>query len=392
MLSKKLKIILCSIAAVATAVASASLTQDNKAQGAVVQETTKCEGNSVTVTDLQAKAIKVEPIGSREFSDEREAVGNIDFNQEQTVPVSSPWSGRIVSVNVKAGDSVRKGAVLFTLDSPDLVQASSTLISSAGVLQLASKSLERARQLAEIRSVSQKDLEQAISDQQTAEANYKAARDAVRIFGKSEAEMDRLVAERKPNGLLNIFSPINGRVTVRNAAPGMLVQPGGSPAPITVADVSSVWMIANVPESLLPRLQVGARVSVMLSAYPGRRFEGKIVNIGAAADATTHTIPVRSEISDPKHELLPQMLATFVIRTGAPSVMPAVPQGAVVREGDGTTTVYVTENGLRFERRVIKPGVSQGGFQQILEGVRVGEKVAAEGALFLSNALALSIR
>ncbi|MDE2440618.1 MAG: efflux RND transporter periplasmic adaptor subunit [Betaproteobacteria bacterium] len=350
------------------------------------------EPNTVTVTPSQAQSLKVESVSFKEFADEREAVGYIDFNQERSVPVYSPWAGRINDIRVKAGDNVKKGEPLFTVDSPDLVQAESNLISTAGVLQLTDKALVRARQLAEFQGASQRDLDQALADQQTAEANYRAARNAVRQFGKSDAEMDKIVASRKTDGLLVITSAIAGRVIARNAAPGLLVQPGTVPAPVTVADVASMWMVANVSEYQLSRLRLGARVAVTLAAYPGRQFEGHIANIGATVDPATHTVAVRSEIPDPKHELLPQMLATFVIRMGEPIRSPALPLSGVVREGDGTMTAFVTKDGLHFERRAVTTGVVQNGQQQILAGLTPGEKAATDGALFLSNALALSVR
>jgi cobalt-zinc-cadmium efflux system membrane fusion protein len=348
--------------------------------------------NIVSVTSSQAEALKIEVVAEKEFADEHEAVGYIDFNQERMVQVFSPWAGRIGDIRVKAGDTVKKGEALFTVNSPDIVQAESNLISAAGILQLADKALMRARQLSSIQGASQKDLDQAISDQQAAEGNYQAARNAMRLFDKSDAEMDKIIASRKTDGLLTIVSPIAGRVTVRNAAPGLLLQLGSTSAPVTVADISTMWMIASVPEYLLSHLQLGARVEVTLVAYPGRIFEGRVTNISGAVDPNTHTVAVRSEIQDTKHELLSQMLATSMIRTSEPMRSPAVPMSGVVREGDGSMTVFVTQDGLRFERRTVKLGVAQNGLQQILEGLSPGEKVATDGAIFLSNALALSVR
>ncbi|RTL47391.1 MAG: efflux RND transporter periplasmic adaptor subunit [Rhodocyclaceae bacterium] len=347
---------------------------------------------AVTVTDLQAKSLTVESVVEGGFVDQREVAGIIDFNQDRLVQVFSPWQGRIVDVFVKAGDDVKKGAPLFSVDSPDLVQAESSLISAAGVSELNRKILDRARKLFEVQGNAQKDVDQAQSDEQAAEAAYKAARDALRIFGKSDAEMDKLVSSRKLDGHLTIASPIAGRVTARTAAPGLLTQPGSGTAPVTVADLSAKWLVANVPEYLLPRLQLGALVEVSVLAYPGRKFEGKVSNIGASVDPTTHTIPVRSELNDPKHELLPQMLATFVIHTGELMKSVSVPSNGLVREGDGTTTVFVTRDGRTFERRAVKTGLTQNGRQQILEGLSPGEKIATNGALFLSNALALATR
>lgn len=347
---------------------------------------------SVTITDLQSKQVKVVAAQMADFASQRDAVGYIDFNQDHNVQVFSSWQGRIRQVYAKAGTDIRKGEPLFTIDSADLVTAESNLISTAGVLQLTTKTLERARKMIEVQANAQKDLEQAISDHQTAEGNYQAARDAVRIFGKTDADIDKIVATRHIDGELRVPSPFSGRVTARNAQPGLLVQPGAAPAPFAVADLSTMWMVANVAEVDLPSIQSGQKVAVSVMAYPGRTFHGEISNIGAAVDPATHRIAVRSEIKDPRHELRPQMLASFRIRTGEPSHTVAVPAGSVVREGDGTMTVFVTQDGRRFMRRAVKPGLEQDGLIQISEGLAAGEKVAGDGALFLSNALALQTR
>jgi cobalt-zinc-cadmium efflux system membrane fusion protein len=353
---------------------------------------TKAADDGVTISDVQAKYITVVPAQAHDFASQLEAIGFIDFNQDRTVQVFTPYQGRVRQVFAKAGDDVGKGQALFTIDSPDLVQAESTLISTAGVLALTTRALERAKKMIDIQTNAQKDLEQSVSDQQTAEANYKAARDAVRIFGKSDAEMDKIVASRKVDGELVIASSLRGRVTARNVAPGLQLQPGGTPVPFTVADLSTMWMVASVPEENFAQLQLGQSVSVALMAYPGRQFDGQVTNIGATIDPNTHRIAVRTEINDPLHELRPQMLATYVIRTGAPLRGVAVPLNAMVREGDGTLTVFVTQDGHRFVRRPIKPGLEQDGLLQILEGLSAGEHIAGDGALFLSNALALQTR
>src|SRR6266851_1862342 len=213
--------------------------------------------DSVDLSDSQLASVKVEPVGDYVFPIEKGAVGSIDFNQEMSVQVFTPYQGRIVGLFAKVGDEVKKGQTLFTIDSPDLLQANSTLIAASGVLQLTTRNLARLRALYESRAVSQKDVEQATSDQQTAEGALRAARDAVRIFGKTDLEVDRIVAERMADPTLVVRSPISGRITARNASPGLLVQPGNGPAPYTVADISTMWMLANVAESDSPSFQVG---------------------------------------------------------------------------------------------------------------------------------------
>jgi cobalt-zinc-cadmium efflux system membrane fusion protein len=346
--------------------------------------------DSVDLSVSQLASVKIEQIEVRDFPIEKRAVGSIDFNEELAVQVFAPYQGRIISLYGSIGDDVKKGQTLFTIDSPDLLQAESTLIAAAGVAQLDSKNLDRLRDLYTTRAVSQHDVEQAASDQQTAEGNLRATRDAVRLFGKTDAEIDRIVAERSADSTLVVPCPIAGRITARNAAPGLYVQPGGAPAPYTVVDLDTKWMLANVAEDDSPAFQAGQQVQVVVDAFPGRVFNGKVTFVGAAVDPNTRRVSVSSEVDDPQHELRSGMFANFVIRVGDPMRAPAVAIDGVVREGDGTMTVWVTADRRRFTQRIVKIGEQRAGYRQILDGVQAGELSAAEGALFLSNQLALA--
>ena len=174
---------------------------------------------TITLEDAQLKSIKIEPAGEHLFANEREAIGSIDFNEDRSVQVYPTNQGKIVGLFANLGDEVVKGKKLYTIESPDLIQAESTLIATAGVLDLTTKVLERARKLYEAQGgVSQRELEQAISDQQTAEGALKAARPAVSIFGKTDAEIDQIIAKRRIDPVMVVPSPITGRITARNAA------------------------------------------------------------------------------------------------------------------------------------------------------------------------------
>jgi cobalt-zinc-cadmium efflux system membrane fusion protein len=342
---------------------------------------------SVELPERVASSLRVEAAEEREFPIEKEAVGNIDFNEDMTLQVFTPYQGRIIDLFAKIGDEVKKGQPLYTIDSPDLVQAASTLITTAGVLELTTRTLTRRRDLVKTNAVPLKDLEQAISDQQAAEGAYKASRDAVRIFGKTEEQMDRMVAERHVDPVLVVPAPISGRITARNAAPGLFVQPGGAPAPYALADISTMWMLASVHESESPRFKVGQEVKATVLAYADRTFDGKITTLGPSVDPSTRRVMMRSEIADPDHLLRAGMFATFVIRVADAVRAIGVPAEGVVREGDGTITVWITSDRRRFTRRTIRAGMRTGGFVQVLEGLQPGELVATEAALFLSNAL-----
>jgi membrane fusion protein, heavy metal efflux system len=345
---------------------------------------------SIELSATQLQSFKIQPVGTHLFPVQDEAVGSIDFNEDMETQVFTNYQGRIVALFAKVGDDVQKGQKLFTIDSPDLVQAESTLINTAGVLRLTTRALARAKDLYAVKGMAQKDYDQAVSDQQGAQGNYTAAADAVRIFGKSAAEVETIAATHRIDSTLLVSSPIAGRVTARNAAPGLFVQPGNAPAPFTVADISTMWMIGNVPEIDSAYVKLGQPVRVSLMAYPDRVYEGKVTTIGATVDPALHTLLVRSEILDPAHALRPGMFAHFVISTEAPVTATAVPVDAVVREGDGTMTLWVTSDRHNFTQRQVKIGLQHDGYDQVVDGVKPAELVVTDGAVFLDNMLAAS--
>lgn len=343
---------------------------------------------TIALSAKQFEAISIEPVEQREFRITKDALGSIAYNENLLVQVFTPYAGRIIDTFFNLGDEVKKGAPLFTIDSSDLLQAESTLLATAGVLELQNRNLNRVRQLLKTGGAPQRDVDQATSDQQTAEGNHKAARDAVRIFGKSEAEIDRIIAERHVDSTLIVRSPVDGQVTARNAAPGLYVQPGSAPAPLTLANLSIKWMVANVVETDAPAFRLGQPVEARVAAYPGQVFRGRVTALGSSIDPSSHRQLVRSEIDDPANLLRPGMLANFTIEVAKPVTSPAVRLDAVVREGDGTMAVWVTRDRRSFQRRLVKIGLAQGGRRQILDGVAPGELVVGTGAIFLSNKLA----
>ena len=344
----------------------------------------------VDLTEKQVSALKIAPAELRGFELSKTAVGTIDFNQNILVQVFSQYPGKILKAFFNLGDEVRQGETLFTIDSPDLLQAESALLASAGVLELQTRTLARATQLLRAGGSAQKDVDQATSDQQTAEGNFKAAKNAVRIFGKTDTEIEQILAQRKVDSTLLVPSPIAGRIIARNAAPGFLTQPGNAPAPYSVADLSTMWMIANVIETDAPAYRLGQEVEVKVPAYPDATFHGHVTTLGSMIDPNTHRQLVRSEIADPEHLLRPGMFASFVIQIGDPVRSIAVPVESVVREGDGTMTVWVTTDRHRYVMRSVKVGIQQQrGWSQILEGLEPGELVVTDGAVFLSNKLML---
>jgi len=341
--------------------------------------------NTVQISVEQAKEIKTGLVASYDFQELREAVGVIDFDKYKTADVFSPYQGRINKVLVEAGNDVKKGQTLYTVLAPDVAQASSALLSAAGIYKQANETLKRARDLYEFKSISQRELEQNISEQQTAEANFVAAKKSMALFGFSDTEIDQVVSARKVDTELSIKSPISGRVITRNAATGQLVQPGVAPAPITVSDTTNLWMVAQVPESEAPFYKIGQSVIVKVQAYRYKLFPGKIVYVADSVDPATRRLTLYAQIRDPERELKPQMLASFNIEITKPEPYPAIPAEAVVRENNGTRVVWSTADGKLFKRRVVSIGITQAGLVQVLDGLQAGEMIALNKALFLSN-------
>ena len=280
---------------------------------------TNAQGEAaVELTTNQIKAIKIEEVGTYSFPVERETVGSVSFEEDLAI-----------------------------------VQAESTLVSAAATFNSTEKELERVRSLGETNGIAPRELEQATADHQTAAAALRAAREAVRVLGKPDAEIDQMVADGK----------------------------------IESASAGKRWVTANVIESDVPLFQVGQALEVRVMAYPDRFFGGKISRIYAVVDPNIHRTAMRCEVDDSKDELRPGMLANLVIRVREPVDATAIPTTGVVREDDGTMTAWVTTDRHRFVQRKLKLGLQKDGRYQVLDGLRPGEMAVTEGAVFLSNLL-----
>jgi cobalt-zinc-cadmium efflux system membrane fusion protein len=368
---------------------AASKEQHSSGRASEYRSGDKSQAQLLDLSEKQAGAVKVVTVESRDFALLKTAVGTIDFNENMLVQVFSQYPGKILKAFYNLGDEVKRGDILFTIDSPDLLQAESNLLASAGVLELQRRTLARVTSLLKAGGSAQKDVDQSTSDEQTAEGNFQAARNSVRIFGKTDAEIDQILAQRAVDSTLLVPSPISGRIVARNAAPGFLTQPGNAPAPFSVADLSTMWMLANVIETDAPAYQVGQEVEVRVPAYPDTVFKGGVTTVGLTIDPNSHRQLVRSNIDDPQHLLRSGMFASFVIHVGNAVRSLAVPSEGVVREGDGTMTVWVTTDRRRFTKRTVEVGLQQDGWSQIREGLQPGDIVVTDGAVFLSNKLVL---
>lgn len=360
-------------------------TQAAQAVSSPVKQAIRIGADEVQLNNDQTAEVKVGPVVSKTFELRRDAIGIIDFNQDMSVQVFSPYQGRIANLLVQAGADVKQGQVLYTVQIPELATAASTLISTSATLKVATQTLRRAQELYETESISLKELQQNTADQQSAEAGYRTASKALTLFGLAKKDIDAIEVSRNIDMEMPVRSPFTGRVTARAGALGQLVQPGNTTAPLTVSNLQTLWMVASIPETEVASYKLGQAVSVTVPAYADTSFTGKITYISDTADAATHRVNVRAEVPNGKRLLKPQMLANFNIVLGQPLNSAAVPANALAREGDGSISVWVTQEGTRFKRRKVQTGMVQNGSVQITDGLQVGENIAQDKALFLSN-------
>jgi len=359
------------------------------------------DSDTVRVTPDQMHQLSIVKVVPYPFRLQKQAVGQIAFNEDASTVVLTPFSGRVTRVIGKLGEDVKRGAPLFEIDSPEVVQAQTDLIAAFQGLQKASSQLafakrvlDRPTSLLAGSAVAQREVDHAQTDYaaaefdlRTAEGTLTSARNRLRvIIGRDQAEVDRVERERVVNPLITINAEIDGTIIGRKIGPGQYVRSDAGEALYAIADLSTMWLKANVPEFDSPFIRVGQEIEVRVAALPGRVFKARINAVGASSDAATRRVMVRSELPNPDRALKSEMFASFKISIGNGERTLAVPVEAVIWVGD-VAVVWVEREPLIFERRKVKVGLEQDGRLQINDGLEAGELVVGRGAIYVQNEL-----
>ncbi len=331
------------------------------------------------------KTLTVASVGLHGFVSEELTEGKIAANADRATPVFSPYSGRITRILAGLGDTVKAGAPLATLEASEFVQAQNDLATAAAQLKLARINEARKHALYDAKGGSLQDWQSAQTDLTAAETTLSAVRNRLSILGKSPAEIAALEQNQAISPVATLSAPIAGVVVDRQVGPGQYVQAGGATPQFTVADTSSVWLLANVRETDAALVKPGQSVEVHVPAYPQRVFKARLTFVSAVVDPVTHRLPVRAEIGNRDGALKPEMFANFRILTSGASESPAVPQGAVVYEGAGAHVWVVGADGL-LSFRSIRTGRSNDGLIEVLDGLKPGENIVTRGGLFIDQA------
>ena len=335
-------------------------------------------------TAQQLKTLTFETVALHGFVSEELTEGKIAVNADRATPLFSPFSGRVLRVIAGLGDTVKQGAPLATIEASEFVQAQNDLSTAAAQIKLARINETRKHALFDAKGGSLQDWQQAQSDLTAATTAYAAVRNRLRILGKSEAEITALESAQTIDPVATLSAPISGVVVDRQLGPGQYLQAASGTPVYTIADPSNVWLLANVRETDAGLVHLGQAVEVHVLAYPKRPFRARVTYVAAELDPTTHRLPVRAEIDNRDGALKPEMFATFRILTGDAAEAPAVPEGAVVYEGNAAHVWVAAGEGL-LAYRAIRTGRSNDGLVEVLDGLKPGERVVTKGGLFIDQ-------
>jgi cobalt-zinc-cadmium efflux system membrane fusion protein len=315
------------------------------------------------------------------------APGKVELNPGRVSRVALPVAGRVREVLVGLGDEVRQGQVVLTLESPEVPviqsairQAEANVFQAKAALAKAEADLERSRDLLANRAVAQKEVLAA----ETAVAQARAALEQA-LAARDEAERRASILGIQPGiaeQLVTVHAPVPGKVTDVAVAAGEYRSDTAAPV-LTISDLSTVWVAADVPEVLIRLIQVGERVTISLPAFPDRTYTGRVTRIGDVVDAETRTIKVRAELRNPGGQLRPEMFAQIRHDHGMRR-LPVVPKAAVLQQ-EGRAVVYVERGAGRFEEVPVTPGWQGNDKVAITAGIQAGERVVTEGSMLLKG-------
>ncbi len=331
---------------------------------------------------IEHAGIKTETVSLRPVNVEYSFTGKVSVNETKLAHVGPRIPGRAVEVFANAGDYVKKGQWLAIIDSPELGEAQSQYLKAKTAFEIAEKSFERAKIVLEGKVISTGEFQRREGEYLTAKTELKAADDKLHLIGMSEKEISAIGKEHVINSKVAIYSPISGAVIERHLTLGEVVEP--IKPLFTVADLSNLWVIADVTEADIPKVKKGQTAFVTVSPYPEKIFKGKVSYISEVIDPETRGVKVRVEVLNGKGVLKPEMFATIKISTMEKENVLAIPVSAIQREGENTI-VFVSSGNNAFEKRMVAIGPEMDGFHQVISGLKGGESVVTAGAFTLKS-------
>ena len=336
------------------------------AQPAQVIET----GNAGLVTVDHPEQYPLVAAGRIDAPDKLNVTGSVFPDISREIPVISMANGRVVDIRARLDDNVKKGQLLFSVESPDVSNAFDAYLKAANDEQLADKAYLRARDLYQHGAIAQAMLDQAEDAEKDAKADLVAADQQLKIFG---------VDKNHPSPVVNVYAPSSGVIVAQNitdaAAAGVALS--GTATAFTIADLSDVWILCDVYENDLPRVHLGQEAQIRLAAYPDKVLTGRVSDIGPVLDPTIRTAKVRIQVANPGILRL-GMFVTATLLSRATVTHATVPASAILHLHD-REWVFVPAGEGQFRRVEIAGGdMLPGGQQVVLSGLAPGQQVVKD--------------
>jgi cobalt-zinc-cadmium efflux system membrane fusion protein len=352
--------------------------------------TAGCQKTATENTDSATKQnahalrnVRTEVVSLQTFQKTIATTGTVAFNQNKSTQVLSPISGPVSRILVSIGSRVSRGEALALVASPDFAADISALRKAESTAKNTRRIATLDEQLFKNDAIARRDLEQAQTDAVNAEADRDAAVQQLVALGV-DAKTISDIEQNKPVENLGgvIRSPISGTVVERLVTPGQLLQASTTPT-FTVADLSSVWVMANVFETDLPAVRAGDTADVLTGS--GQTLTGRVDYIAALVDPNTRAVSVRLDVPNPGEVLKRDLYVRVQLHSQVPVKGILVPISSVLRDDENLPFVFVTKPDGTFERRRVDLASRLGDRQEIRSGLAAGESIVVEGGLFLQN-------
>lgn len=319
--------------------------------------------------------LKVAPVAMHQAPHELGFPATVEADPAHMANVLPALTGRVVSLDVDIGDHVQRGQLLAVIDSGDLAQAYADVDKARDAMNLAQKSLDRARGVQQAGGAAVKDLEAAQSNYVQAADEYRRAQTRLAALG-GNADASR---GARP---MQVRAPIAGTITALSIAPGTFVN-DPTASMMTIVDIDKLWITAEVPENALGLVKPGQAATASVPAWPGRVFHGSVASVGAVLDPVSRRDPVRIAMANADHALKPGMYATASMAVAEPAQV-FVPESALLMNND-STTVFVEVAPWTFERRTVELSYAENDGARVLKGLKAGDRVVVAGGVLLND-------
>lgn len=375
-------VLLCALAACSSKDEAKSAKNAADPGGAGTQPTAAANDPMTVVADVEvAKWVKAAPVTTVEFREALRVPASASVDETRVARIGASVTGRITELKAVVGQNVVKGQTLAILNSTELSTAQLSFLKAFSAKMLAQRAAERAQQLFDADVIGLAELQRRQTEYSQAEADLSASHDQLKVLGMSEQGIARLEQSRTVNSQSFVVSSITGTVIERTVAQGQVVQPAD--AVFTVADLSRLWVQAEVPEKQSDLVKVGDVVKVAIPALDNRTLDGKLVFVSSTVNPETRTVTARTEVANADRSIRPAMLAVMMIED-RPARRPVVPVDAVVRENN-KDYVFLKKADNAYRLVSVSLGGEANGLRPVLEGLKDGDQIVTDGAFHLNN-------